>query len=156
MKISLKKFDGKLSVLSCLRDDGSETWQSYGNQSDFFPIHDLTHLAIETELGYQHAFYGMIASGRDINDFGSGDSANLHVEAIHAEILAGLLTTTSGVGCGLSFPDLIVAINEKSAEYGAGEMCLTEIQLASIFSQVERLIGEWNATRPNQSLTLNF
>src|SRR2546430_9090725 len=47
-----KKSDGS-AALSCLRADGSVTWQRQnGQQGRFFPLHDLTHYAVETVLGH--------------------------------------------------------------------------------------------------------
>jgi len=43
-----------------LSDDGSTTFQS-GKHGGFFAFHDLVHYAVETALGYQHAFWAMIA-----------------------------------------------------------------------------------------------
>ena len=52
MQIQLSKFLDKPATLSCVRDDGSVMWQNYGKQGDFFPIHDLSHFVVETELCY--------------------------------------------------------------------------------------------------------
>lgn len=62
-----KRTDGG-AVLECVRADGTETWQKQQSQSAaFFPLHDLTHYAVETELGISEAFYGLIASGWSIH-----------------------------------------------------------------------------------------
>ena len=46
-----KKTDGS-AALSCRRADGSVTWQRQNGQlGRFFPLHDLTHYAVETVLG---------------------------------------------------------------------------------------------------------
>src|SRR5947207_10613282 len=58
-----KRKDGN-TVLRCIRDDGSTSWQRVDdNQAAFFPLHDLTHYAVETELGFGQGFYGLIADG---------------------------------------------------------------------------------------------
>jgi len=58
-----KKGDGS-AALSCLRADGSVTWQRQnGQQGRFFPLHDLTHYAVETVLGHTRGFYGLVAKG---------------------------------------------------------------------------------------------
>lgn len=56
-------------MLRCVRPDGSVTGQKQeGAHAGFFPGHDLTHFAVETELGSTMACYGLIASGWDIDD----------------------------------------------------------------------------------------
>ena len=45
------------ALLRCIRADGSSTWQRHaGNRAAFFPLHDLTHYAVETELGFVRGF----------------------------------------------------------------------------------------------------
>src|SRR6185295_7095747 len=64
-----KRTDGGV-VLRCLRRDGSVTWQRHEKQAIFFSFHDLSHFAVETGLGFQSGFYGLLADGWDIGDTG--------------------------------------------------------------------------------------
>ena len=49
---SRRKTNGA-AALSCERADGSVTWQRQeGQLGRFFPLHDLTHFAVETVLGF--------------------------------------------------------------------------------------------------------
>lgn len=58
-----KKSDGS-AALSCQRANGSVTWQRQdGARGAFFPLHNLTHYAVETVLGYQRGFWGLLAEG---------------------------------------------------------------------------------------------
>ena len=36
-------------------------------------LHDLIHYVVETTLGYREAFFGLLAAGWDIQDFGAID-----------------------------------------------------------------------------------
>ena len=63
-----KRTDGGY-VIACTRADGSVTWQKSASAA-FFPVHDLTHFAVETELGHRRGFYGLVAEGWNFNDFG--------------------------------------------------------------------------------------
>jgi hypothetical protein len=156
MNIVLTKFTAKPSIISCIRNDGSITWQSYGNQSNFFPVHDLTHYVVETELNYVHAFYGMIATGRDIDDFGPGDAALFHPEALYAEMLAGLLTAVEGRGSSLNFEEIRTTIDAKMIEKGMSPIALTEAQLVTIRSRSKKLAEEWGALRAGEKMVLVF
>lgn len=70
MRIKLKRAADGSSALTCIRADGSTTWQvQRGSLGLVFPSHDLTHYAVETSLHYSHGFYGLIASGWEIGDF---------------------------------------------------------------------------------------
>ena len=66
MFIQLKKGRDGPATLACVRADGTRTW---GKEHPFFPVHDLTHCAVESVLGFDQAFFGLIAKGWDIDDF---------------------------------------------------------------------------------------
>jgi hypothetical protein len=87
-----KRRDGG-SVLRCQRPDGSVTWQKQeGSNATFFPVHDLTHFAVEATLGYRRGFFGLIAEGWDIEDTtGKGRRGRPPEEAIEVERIVGLL-----------------------------------------------------------------
>ena len=69
MKVELTKRADGGSSLRCVRADGSVTWQSHhGRQALFFPVHDLTHFAVESVLAGKTGFYGLVAVGWDIED----------------------------------------------------------------------------------------
>jgi hypothetical protein len=77
------------------REDGTATWQRKdGTQAMFFATHDLTHFAVETTLGYRRGFYGLVAEGWELSDFGSPwPRGPLPADAEPAELIAGLLDT---------------------------------------------------------------
>ena len=81
-----KKADGS-GVLRCVRDDGSVTWQKQTDRhAAYFALHDLTHFAVETTLGFRRGFFGLIAEGWDIEDTsGKGARGSLPPEAGEAE-----------------------------------------------------------------------
>ena len=52
LMIRIKKTADGRSALTCIRADGTTTWQSMKNaHAECFPRHDLTHYAGETVLG---------------------------------------------------------------------------------------------------------
>ena len=54
----------KYDSLRCIRNDGSETKTSMPRQG-ILP-HDLIHYVVETALGYEYGFLGLVAKGSDI------------------------------------------------------------------------------------------
>ena len=78
-----KKADGS-GVLRCVRADGSVTWQKQPDRhAAFFALHDLTHFAVETTLGYRQGFFGLVAEGWDFEDTGGkGARGPLPPEAV--------------------------------------------------------------------------
>jgi hypothetical protein len=93
LKIRLKRRSDGSAALTCEREDGSVTWQRQeGSIGMVFPSHDLTHYAVETALGYNHGFFGLVADGWDISDFASPWSRGpIPPEALEVELIVGLL-----------------------------------------------------------------
>src|SRR5438093_13641388 len=93
MKIQITKRKDGGTVLKCVRADGSETWQKVeGRQAQFFPFHDLTHYAVESELGVRDAFFDLIAQGWSIDETGRKRAEGELPEGAHfAENLVGTL-----------------------------------------------------------------
>ena len=58
--VRIKKSADGHTALTCIRPDGTSTWQRQeGAVARFFPRHDLTHFAVESVLGLE-----VDASGR--------------------------------------------------------------------------------------------
>lgn len=87
MIIELKKGHNGPPTLSCIRADGTRT---RGKLHPFFPVHDLTHAAVESVLGFNEAFFGLVAAGR------------LPMEARWAEGIVGVLDLERGTGAELA------------------------------------------------------
>jgi uncharacterized C2H2 Zn-finger protein len=69
LKIEIVKRADGAGLLRCTRADGTVTWQKQSERHALhFTHHDLTHFAVETTLGYGQGFFGLIASGWDIED----------------------------------------------------------------------------------------
>ena len=159
MKIRMKKnADGRTS-LSCTRADGTTTWQTLnGGQARFFPRHDLTHYAVETVLGRRDAFYGLVAAGWDLSDFGTPwPRGRIPGEAMLMEIIVGALDVERGTGELAKAAEisrrLCEACAENSLPYPAE---LTEDDLARIRRKRAELFAAWEAVRPGDALELPF
>ena len=153
-----KKRDGEGSM-TCVRPDGTVTGQRSG---PFFLSHDLGHYAIETTLGLRSAFFGMLARGWDIGDFGSpwprGPIPPDAVEELAlAESLAGMLDQERA---GVPEYDAD-GLNRLLSEYfeHAG-MTLRRLVAADELSRVRTALRElearWDALPPGETLDLPF
>ena len=82
--VRIKKKTNGEAALTCQRADGSITWQRQeGEASRFFPMHDLTHFAVESILGLDAAFFGLIA------DFARVDVGRAAARTANADSVAG-------------------------------------------------------------------
>lgn len=160
MKIKITKRADGGSVLSCTRDDGTVTWQRQrGKNAVFFPLHDLTHYAVETTLGHEAGFYGLLAEGWDISDFGSPwPRGPMPDDALTSELIVGFLDVERASGVLGTAADL----NEKAALYNADHghspkwKTLTDDDLTRVRSASGQLIARWRALDPGESIELLF
>jgi hypothetical protein len=138
-----------------VRRDGTETWFTSKNQSDFFAVHDLTHYAVETELGYRHAFYGLVAAGRELNDFGhqegQSNPADYHQEALWAENLVNTLQ----LGGSASYEQFVQML-EMTYPETSSHPSVTEEAFGSIVARMRDVIGRWRTLKPEETLELEF
>jgi hypothetical protein len=79
----------KYDVLRCVRQNGTQTSANMPRQG-VLP-HDLIHYVVETALGYDHGFLGLVAKGGDFayvmeQTHGNHNQQIAH-QAIHAEAL---------------------------------------------------------------------
>jgi len=111
-----KKTDGS-AALSCRRGDGSVTWQRQdGQQGRFFPLHDLTHYAVETVLHHPRGFYGLVAEGWDLGDFGKPwPRGPMTVEALASELWPDVLSAVVAVPDPRRGERLILLTQQKGA-----------------------------------------
>jgi len=91
LQIEIVKQPDGAGVLRCVRQDGSVTWQKQTRHTAHFALHDLTHYAVETALGYRRGFFGLISEGWDVDDTtGKGARGTLPAEAVEVERIVGL------------------------------------------------------------------
>jgi hypothetical protein len=159
LRISIQKRSDGGAVLRCIRDDGSVTWQKQeGPRAAFFPRHDLTHLAVESVLGYRRGFYGLIAEGWDIPDTeGKGSRGPLPDEAVAVEHLVGLLDLERAGAADWTAE----AVNREAAEWAAraGRRTgrpVSDDELARVRSRMRDLFGRWAGVAPGGTLELRF
>ena len=153
-----KRADGR-TVLRCVRADGSVTWQRNDDQNArFFPLHDLTHYSVETELGFARGFFGLIAEGWNIDET-TGKSARgaLPSEALEVEYIVSAFSAEragGAVGSAPEFNDL--AATFASAKGMPTPRQLSDEDLARVRSRFDELAAKWRSLPPGATLDLVF
>ena len=148
---------GKPDTLACLRQDGTSTWEP----SQVGVRHDLIHYAVETVLGYKDAFFGLVARGRDISDFGTknGKKDTYTAQEAWAEHIVGLLQWPSVAGgpalSPAEFLDMLTSAQTPAAS-GAPVHTITTEQVVQIRSLVDSLHARWAALPPAETLEMQF
>ena len=142
----------KPDTLTCIRDDGSTTWTHLHRG---FAIQDFAHYAVETTLGYQRSFFGLVAKGYDIPDFNQPKAKRpfeIPEEALNTEVIVGLLQT-----------DLLESLrgnakrDELFRDYSALlPVKITDAQLETMQQKLQTLLQKWHDLQPGESITLQF
>ncbi len=146
-------------MLRCERADGTVTWQRQERRhAAFFPLHDLTHYAVETELGFRRGFYGLIAEGWDITDTtGKGARGPLPREALTVERIVGAFDMQRAGGT----PWTAQAFNEQAALQAmtSGDTPprpLTDDELDRVRTCSLQLFSRWTRLPTGGTLELTF
>lgn len=155
LTVQIKRGRNGPSVLTCIRVDGTRTWS---HLHPFFPTHDLMHFAVETTLGFTAAFFGLIASGWSIPDFGvPGAPRRLPPEAIWAEGMVGLFDQERVGGNRWSAEAFNEGMRLNAAAHGTpGLRSVTEAELEGIRARYRDLLDRWAATESGATLELTF
>jgi hypothetical protein len=147
LQIEISKLADGAGVLRCIREDGSVTWQKQTKHAAHFALHDLTHYAVETTLGYRRGFFGLIAEGWEVEDTtGKGARGPLPAEALEVERMVGLFDSERGSG-------MLWTLDEFNA---FAPRPLSGADIAGVRALRGKLFKQWSAIAPGQKLELQF
>jgi hypothetical protein len=141
----------------CTRPDGTMTMQH--QRQAFFASHDLTHFAVETVLGFQRAFYGLLAEGWGLDDFGPPwPRGPLPEEAEEAERIVGFLDLERGSGVIMSAEDVNASLRDHYTRQGLFHIPrdVTDEQLAAVRRRRGELLAQWAELAPGAAIELTF
>jgi hypothetical protein len=157
--IRIKKgADGRTS-LSCTRANGSTTWQRQeGAQAGFFPRHDLTHYAVEMVFGHRQGFYGLVADGWDLSDFGTPwPRGKLPKLANLSELIVGFFDRERATGQMGTASEINQELATFCEENGLGvPEKFTESDLSRVRKMRGEVFAQWEAVEPGGALELRF
>ena len=137
----------KPDTLTCIRGDSSITWTHIHRG---FVQHDFAHYVVETTLGFDNAFFGLVAKGHNIPDFSRPKSERpfeIPQEAIAVEPIVALLQAELWE----SFP--VSLLESDNACLPAN---VTEAQIESMRARLRELLRRWNNLEPGESMELEF
>ena len=137
----------KSDTLTCIRDDGAITYAP----SAVGVRHDLIHYAVETTLGCTEAFFGLVAAGRDVDDFGTKDGRKdtYPVEAIQVEFIVALLQWPT-----LTDAELTEQLAIDCTNRGLPTPEISAEQWAAIHDRIGDLAARWAAIPAQGKLEL--
>jgi hypothetical protein len=165
MRLRFRRHPDGSASLTCIRDDGTSTWQRQnGSLGMVFPPHDITHFAVETILGYVRGFYGLIAEGWDIADFAKPwPRGPIPLEAQEVELIVGFFDTdrrSLGRMSEAEFNDhaeryVAARQSTKGSSLGTAPR-LTAEQIDAVRRRRAELLARWGALGPGEAMELEF
>jgi hypothetical protein len=160
--IRLKNHSDGSASITCTRADGSVTWQrQQGALAAVFPPHDLTHFAVETVLGYRHAFYGLVADGWDIADFATPwPRGAIPGEAREVELIVGFFDGMRRGVEGRNTDELNEQVKQAAADSRHANVLnprtLKDDDIRRVHAARAELLGKWHALPPGEAMELRF
>jgi hypothetical protein len=153
--IRLKKGRDGPPTLTCVRADGTRTW---GKVHPSFPGHDLTHCAVESVLGFDQAFFGLVATGWEIDDFAApGAAARLPRQALWAEHIVGLLSLERTHGTAFAAREFNEQLARSLELQGVPPVrFLSDAELERARQRRDALHAAWHAMAPGDTLDVPF
>ena len=165
LTIRLKRHPDESASITCTRTDGTVTWQRQrGQLGAVFPPHDLTHFAVETTLGYSHAFYGLLADGWEIADFAKPwPRGPIPLEALEVELIVGVfdadrrnLTRWNADEFEAHAISYVAARAAMKHEAIAQPRALTQEQIDAVRATRDALLRRWSELAPGEEMVLEF
>ncbi|MBK6489555.1 MAG: hypothetical protein IPF98_22465 [Gemmatimonadetes bacterium] len=157
LQLRLKKGrDGRVASFALHRADGSVTVMR--NINPFFPMHDLTHYAVESTLRLRQGFYGMVSDGWNFDDFGAPwPRGAMPADRDPAEEMVGLLDWERATG----FPMTVDDVNEQLRAFAvanptAPPLVVTQSVLDAVRERVRGYHAQWKALPNGQTLVLEY
>lgn len=157
-----KQRDGS-GTLVLERADGTRTWQRQTHrQARFFAAHDLTHLAVESVLRLQGAFYGLVASGWEFDDFlppyprGPLPSEALWVEHVVGQLDAERASEAAGAPRSSATDLAGMLALAWPATAGAQPHVIDDAALDAIRAARDAHLARWAAVTTGDTLELEF
>lgn len=164
MLIRMKKTDDGV-VMTCVREGHPPQIQRTAHDG-FFALHDLLHYAVETALGFDQAFLGLIATGWSFENFTRRDDPRyraLPPQALAAEHIVNIfsLTLREAVPQDQELLELLAEeINRDLAaamrDCGIAAPTLTAVDVATICKTFSDLSRRWAALSVGGELQLAF
>lgn len=166
MRIAITKGD-KDDRLDVERDDGTKVSARFAHKG---PIpHDFVHLAVESELGFERGFWGLVAAGRDPGEIQAMAKAAGHASAKRGQAVAGhFVQAVQAERAVEAFeadhwsgatgdPAGVAYMADSGCEQSlVPPLALDEDQVARIRARIENFAAQWSALPVGQALGMNW
>jgi hypothetical protein len=144
MRIDLTPLTPRTHRLAITRDDG--TAESAELETRSLLLHDLVHLAVETEAGLTRGFWGLVAEGRTMDSLRIDDPGDVG-DLLVAEQLVGPMQAVWNERLS---PKMYVA------HFAASHRAVDRAFVERVRGRLRELTGHWKATRHGQTMSVHW
>src|SRR5262249_32388657 len=158
VRIEIRKTADGSGLLRCTRRDSSVCWQKQRRHGVHFAFHDLTHFAVETVLGYQDGFFGLLAQGWEMEDTtGKGARGPLPPGALEVETVVGTLDAERASGVLFTEAEFNeMAAVQASTGGRSAPRPLTNAEIQAVRKRRSELFREWREVKEGSALVLEL
>jgi hypothetical protein len=146
MRIIFHKISDESHTLAIVREDGRREEVSCETKS--LLLHDLLHLAVESEAKVKTGLWGNLAKGRTLADMNDRTGrAMAAAEASEMMVIERLVGALNGAVKGRGARDMVQALDDYAAALGTtNPPWLTEELVVNVQERMRKLTGQWKAT----------
>ena len=109
MRIVFRKISDERHTLEIVRDDGRREEVECETRS--LLVHDLLHLAVESEAKVTGGFWGNLAKGRTLADMNDRTGKAMAAEAPEMAVIERLVGSLSGAVKGRTAAEMVAALH---------------------------------------------
>jgi hypothetical protein len=156
MEIRLTKLSNDQHRLELVRADGSRE-SSGALESRSYLLHDLLHLAVESEARLQTGFWGCLARGKtlaDMNDRTGESMREYSADMATIEQAVGALTSAAK---GVEAAEVLAGLQRwLDAQERALPPWLDEPFIVRVQERMRKLLGHWRATPFGEAMVVHW
>ena len=146
MRILLTRTSDDRHDLEVVRDDGSRDGVK-GLESKSVLMHDLLHLAVESEAHLTTGFWGNLAGGTTLAQLNDRTGAAMMAETGELGLIEQIVGAMSGAVKGRSAAEMMESFRNFALAQGTPlPDWLTQEFISRVQERMRKLIGHWNAT----------
>jgi len=155
MQIVFRKISDERHTLEIVREDGRR--EEVDCETRSLLVHDLLHLAVESEAKVTVGFWGNLAKGRTLADMNDRTGKAMAAEAPEMAVIERLVGSLSGAVKGRTAAEMVAALHKHASALGSTNPdWLTEELVTLVQERMRKLLGHWKATPFGGSMELHW
>jgi hypothetical protein len=155
MQIRLTKLDNDHHRLEIARDDGSR--ESLTLETRSYLLHDLLHLAVETEAGLQTGFWGCLARGKTLADMNDRTGQSMKEHSADMATIEQAVGALTGAAKGVDAATVLAGLQRwLAATERPLPAWLDEAFIVRVQERMRKLMGHWRATPFGQAMEVRW